>query len=107
MELNSGDATISCGDRWPDESKLIKRSFGGYTPVRVLARSTTLLRSSFKARLPASSRVGGIAVNAANVAISFASAMLTFKSFSSRSMLSNVEFDKLLSKSAVGIDCRC
>ena len=75
-----------------------------YTPVRDLARPVTLSRSSFKARLLSSSKVGGIAANAASVAMSFASAMLAFKSFNSRSMLSNVVSDKLLSAGLVGID---
>jgi hypothetical protein len=75
-----------------------------YTSVRVLARSFTLSRSSFKARLLSSSRVGVIAANAASVAMSFASVILAFNSFNSRSTLSNVLFGKLLSAGVVSND---
>ena len=65
-----------------------------------------LSRSRRNAFLLSLSRSAGIDENAASVAMSFASAILTFISCNSCSILSNVRFDKSSSKSISGYDCR-
>jgi len=74
--------------------------------ARSLARFIILSRSSARAFLLSLSSSGGIALNAASMAMSFASARLTFNSRSSCSILSNVWLDKSFSKSAAGCHYR-
>ena len=66
--------------------------------TRSLARFIIFLRSSASAFLLSSSSSGGIALNAASIAISFASAKLMFISRNSCSILSSTKFDKSFSK---------
>ena len=69
-----------------------------YMSARSLARFIILSRSSTSAFLLSLSSSGGMALNAASIAISFASARLTFNSRNSCSILSNVRLDKSFSK---------
>ena len=57
--------------------------------------------------LLASSRLAGIDENAVSIAMSFASAKLTFINCNSSSILSKVRSDKTLSESVLGCDGRC
>ena len=70
--------------------------------VRVFIRSITLSRSRSSAFLPSLSRVGGIGEYADSIAISFASTMLIFIDFNSRSIFSNVRFDMSFSNCKSG-----
>ena len=74
--------------------------------TRLFARSITLLRSPFNAFLLSLSRSAGITGNANNVAMSLASAILTFINCSSLSILSNVRFDKSFSGGVNANDCK-
>lgn len=69
--------------------------------ARSLARFIILSRSNASAFLLSSSSSGGIALNAASIAISFASARFTFISRNSCSILSNVWSDKSFSNMAI------
>lgn len=75
-------------------------------PARILARSIILSRSAASACLLSLSRSAGIDVNADSIAMSFASAKLTFISSNSCSILSNVRLDKSFSKSVSGLNYR-
>ncbi len=77
-----------------------------YISARTLARSIILSRSRRKAFLLASSRSAGIDENAVSIAMSFASAKLTFINCNSISILSKVRFDKSLSENVMGCDGR-
>jgi len=57
--------------------------------------------------LLASSRSAGIDENAVSIAMSFASAKLTFINCNSSSILSKVRSDKTLSENVMGCDGRC
>ena len=74
--------------------------------ARVFARSIILSRSRRIAFLLASSRSAGIDENAVSIAMSFASAKLTFINCNSISILSKVRFDKSLSENVMGCDGR-
>ncbi len=77
-----------------------------YISARTLARSIIFSRSRRKAFLLASSRSAGIDENAVSIAMSFASAKLTFINCNSISILSKVRFDKSLSENVMGCDGR-
>jgi len=66
--------------------------------ARSLARFIILSRSRASAFLLSSSSSGGIALNTPSIAMSFASAKLTFISCNSCSILSNVRLDKSFSQ---------
>jgi len=68
-----------------------------YMSARSLARCIILLRSRASAFLLSLSSSGGICLNAASIAMSFASARWTFICRNSCSILSNVRFDKSFS----------
>ena len=70
--------------------------------ARFLARSIILSRSPISAFLLSFSRSAGIDANADSIAMSFASAKLTFINCNSCSILSNVRFDKSFSESVSG-----
>ena len=69
-----------------------------YKADRSLARFIILSRSSISAFRLSLSSSGGMALNAASIAISFASARLTFKFRNSCSILSSVRLDNSFSK---------
>jgi len=72
--------------------------------VRLLARAIILLRRLRSAFRLGSSRSAGIDENAASIAMSFASAKLTFINCNSCSILSKLRFDKSFSRSVCGCD---
>lgn len=72
--------------------------------ARFLARSIILSRSLDNAFLLSLSRSAGIDEKACNIAMSFASARLTFNNCSSCSILSNVKLDKSFSTGLGGGD---
>ena len=74
--------------------------------ARALARVIILSRSPCNACLLSLSRSAGIDEYADSIAMSFASARLTFINCSSCSILSNVRFDKSFSKRVSGFDYR-
>ena len=65
-----------------------------------------MIRSWPNAFLLSVSRSAGIDENAASIAMSFASAILTFNNCNSCSILSNVRFDKSFSKCVIDCDNR-
>ena len=77
-----------------------------YMAARSLARFIILSRSRDSAFLLSLSSSGGIALNAASIAMSFASAKFTFISRNSCSILSNVWLDKSFSDSVSNDECR-
>lgn len=77
-----------------------------YISARSLARFIILSRSRDSAFLLSLSSSGGIALNAASIAMSFASAKFTFISRNSYSILSNVWLDKSFSDSVSNDECR-
>lgn len=70
--------------------------------ARSLARFIILSRSRVSALLLSLSSSGGIALNAASIAMSFASAKMTFISLNSCSILSKVWLGKSFSNGATG-----
>ena len=74
--------------------------------ARFLARSIILSRSPVSAFLLSLSRSAGIDANADSIAMSFASAKLTFINCNSCSILSNVRLDKSFSESVSGHNYR-
>ena len=75
-------------------------------PARSFARFMSLMRSSASAFRLSLSSSGGIGLNTASIAMSFASAKLTFNSCNSRSIPSNVRLDKSISRVFDGLHYR-